>query len=178
MGLVPRIRRLAQEGLQVKLAVSLHAATDAERSAIMPVNVRWPLEELMAACNDYVEHTGRRITFEWALIAGQNDTPDVAHKLGALLATLNKSCHVNLIPLNPTAGFDGKPTQAADCRVFVEILAEYGVAATPRVRRGIDIDAGAGSSRPRSARSQAAVAPRSDRHFSGASGRMMTEERS
>ena len=68
VGLVPRIQRLSQEGLQVKLAVSLHAASDAERSAIMPVNVRWPLDELMAACNGYVEKTGRRITFEWALI--------------------------------------------------------------------------------------------------------------
>ena len=68
VGLVPRIQRLSQEGLQVKLAVSLHAASDVERSAIMPVNVRWPLDELMAACNDYVEKTGRRITFEWALI--------------------------------------------------------------------------------------------------------------
>lgn len=68
VGLVPRIQRLSQEGLQVKLAVSLHAASDAERSAIMPVNVRWPLDQLMAACNDYVKETGRRITFEWALI--------------------------------------------------------------------------------------------------------------
>ena len=144
VGLVPRIRRLAQEGIQVNLAVSLHAASDAERSAIMPVNLRFPLSELMSACDDYVQQTGRRITFEWALIAGQNDTPEVAHKLGKLLSTLNKSCHVNLIPLNPTAGFDGAPTKAADCKVFVDILAEYGVAATPRVRRGIDIDAGCG----------------------------------
>jgi hypothetical protein len=127
--------------LQVKLAVSLHAASDEERNAIMPVNVRWPLRDLMSACDEYVRLTGRRITFEWALIAGQNDTPEVAHKLGKLLSSLNKSCHVNLIPLNPTAGFDGAPTKAADCKVFVDILAEYGVAATPRVRRGIDIDA-------------------------------------
>lgn len=144
VGLVPRILRLATEGLQVKLAVSLHAATDAERSAIMPVNLRWPLDELMAACNQYVSLTGRRITFEWALIAGTNDTPEVAHTLGKLLGKLNSSCHVNLIPLNPTAGYDGKPTKAADCQVFIDILAQYGVAATPRVRRGIDIDAGCG----------------------------------
>jgi len=144
VGLVPRILRLAKEGLQVKLAVSLHAATDAERSAIMPVNQRWPLAELMAACDEYVAQTGRRISFEWALIAGQNDTPEVAHKLGKLLSTLNNSCHVNLIPLNPTDGFDGAPTKAADCKVFVDVLATYGVAATPRVRRGIDIDAGCG----------------------------------
>ena len=70
VGLVPRIQRLSQEGLQVKLAVSLHAASDEERDAIMPVNVRWPLDQLMAACNEYVKQTGRRITFEWALIGG------------------------------------------------------------------------------------------------------------
>jgi len=68
----------------------------------------------------------------------------VAHKLGKLLSTLNDSCHVNLIPLNPTEGFDGAPTKAADCKVFIDILSTYGVAATPRVRRGIDIDAGCG----------------------------------
>ena len=100
VGLVPRIQRLAKEGLQVKLAVSLHAANDKERSEIMPVNVRFPLRDLMQTCRDYVRDTGRRITFEWALIAGQNDTPETAHELGQLLQGL--MCHVNLIPLNPT----------------------------------------------------------------------------
>uniref|UniRef100_A0A7S1DYM6 Radical SAM core domain-containing protein n=1 Tax=Hemiselmis andersenii TaxID=464988 RepID=A0A7S1DYM6_HEMAN len=142
VGLVPRIQRLSKEGLQVKLAVSLHAANDRERSEMMPVNVRFPLSELMQACRDYIRDTGRRITFEWALIAGKNDTPETAHELGALLQGM--MCHVNLIPLNPTSGFDGKPTQAADVKTFVEVLAEYGVTATPRVRRGIDIDAGCG----------------------------------
>jgi 23S rRNA (adenine2503-C2)-methyltransferase len=149
VGLVPRIRRLAKEGLQVNLAVSLHAATDAERSVIMPVNQRWPLATLMAACDEYVAATGRRITFEWALIEGQNDTPMVAHTLGKLLQSLEKKCHVNLIPLNPTDGFTGKPTTSADCQVFIEILGTYGVVATPRLRRGIDIDAGCGQLKQR-----------------------------
>ncbi|EKX49674.1 hypothetical protein GUITHDRAFT_85651 [Guillardia theta CCMP2712] len=151
VGLVPRIRRLAEENMQIKLAVSLHAASDEERNAIMPVNLRFPLADLMETCKFYVEKTGRRISFEWALIAGQNDTPEVANKLGHLLKWndfnpqgLNKMCHVNLIPLNPTAGFDGKPTKAAECDIFIKILSKYGVTATTRVRRGIDIDAGCG----------------------------------
>ncbi len=142
VGLVPEIRRFAQEGLQVTLAVSLHAATDAERRALLPVGRRWPLSELMAACGEYVEVSGRRITFEWALIAGQNDDPATAATLGALLEGLH--CHVNLIPLNPTGGYAGQPTDAVAAEAFVAVLAEHGVPATLRVRRGIDIDAGCG----------------------------------
>mmetsp|Transcript_35572 Transcript_35572/g.87493 ORF Transcript_35572/g.87493 Transcript_35572/m.87493 type:complete len:458 (+) Transcript_35572:54-1427(+) len=142
VGLVPRIERLSKEGLQIKLAVSLHAANDAERDAIMPVNVRFPLSELMSTCKKYVAETGRKITFEWALIAGKNDTPEVAHELGKLLNGL--MCHVNLIPLNPTDGYGGKPTRPAEVKAFVDVLAKYGITATPRVRRGIDIDAGCG----------------------------------
>ena len=142
VGLVPQIRRFAEEGLQVRLAISLHAATDAERSALLPVNRRWPLRELMAACRDYVGKTGRRITFEWALIRGETDTMEQAHALGKLLQGL--LCHVNAIPLNPTADFAGSPSKADEVARFVSILAEYGVSATVRVRRGIDIDAGCG----------------------------------
>lgn len=142
VGLVPLIRRFADGGIQVKLAISLHAATDEERSALLPVNKRYPLKDLLAACRYYVEQTGRRITFEWALIAGENDTPEQAHKLGALLRGL--LCHVNLIPLNPTSGYGGAPSQTPAVEQFIAILAEYGVSATVRVRRGIDIDAGCG----------------------------------
>ena len=142
VGLVPQIRRFAEEGLQVRLAISLHAATDAERSALLPVNKRWPLRELMAACRDYVGKTGRRISFEWALIRGETDTMEQAHALGKLLQGL--LCHVNAIPLNPTADFAGSPSEADEVARFVSILAEYGVNATVRVRRGIDIDAGCG----------------------------------
>ena len=140
VGLVPEIRQFAEEGLQVKLAISLHAASDEERSALLPVNKRWPLNKLIDACRYYVEKTGRRITFEWALIAGENDTPEQAHKLGALLEGL--LCHVNLIPLNLTAGYTGQPSKIAFA--FIETLMNYGVSATVRVRRGIDIDAGCG----------------------------------
>lgn len=142
VGLVPQIRRFADEGLQVTLALSLHAATDEERGALLPVNRRWPLSEVMAACHYYVEKTGRRITFEWALIAGKNDSSQEAHRLGRLLKGL--SCHVNLIPLNPTQGYEGAPTEAPAAAEFVDVLSRYGVAATVRVRRGIDIDAGCG----------------------------------
>ncbi len=142
VGLVPMIRRFADEDLQVRLAVSLHAATDDERSALLPVNRRYPLRELIDACRYYVEKSSRRMTFEWALIAGENDTALQAHLLGELLRGL--MCHVNLIPLNPTAGYGGQPSQSPAIRQFIEILATYGVPATIRVRRGIDIDAGCG----------------------------------
>ncbi|MDP2312627.1 MAG: 23S rRNA (adenine(2503)-C(2))-methyltransferase RlmN [Pseudomonadota bacterium] len=142
VGLAPKIRQFAEEGLQVTLAISLHAATDAERSALLPVNDRWPIAELLDACRHYVDKTGRRITFEWALIAGKNDQPEVAERLGRLLRGL--PCHVNLIPLNPTTRYDGAPTALPDAARFVEILERHGVPATVRVRRGIDIDAGCG----------------------------------
>jgi 23S rRNA (adenine2503-C2)-methyltransferase len=142
VGLVPQIRRFAEEGLQVRLAISLHAATDEERSDLLPVNKRWPLRELLAACHYYVEKTGRRITFEWALIQGENDTEEQAHALGRLLQGL--LCHVNLIPLNVTPGFTGGPSSLVRVNHFVEILGEYAIPATVRVRRGIDIDAGCG----------------------------------
>ena len=142
VGLVPQIRRLASEGVQLTLAISLHAANDADRSALLPVNRRWPLSELMDACREYVEATGRRISFEWALIEGRTDTLEQATELGQLLRGLN--CHVNLIPLNPTGGYDGQPTSVGTANAFVARLDSFGVPATLRVRRGIDIDAGCG----------------------------------
>lgn len=142
VGLVPQIRRFADEGLQVKLAVSLHKADDEERSALMPVNRRWDIEELIEACRYYTHQTNRRITFEWAAIADENDTPAEAHKLGRLLAGL--LCHVNIIPLNPTGGYSGLPADSENIDKFINILNHYGVSATVRVRRGIDINAGCG----------------------------------
>jgi len=142
VGLVPAITRFAAEGLQVKLAVSLHAATDAERSALLPVNKRYPLKDLIAACKDYTERSGRRMSFEWTLIQGKNDTPEQAHALGTLLRGLN--CHVNVIPLNPTPGFRGDPSVMMRINDFIAVLADYRVTATVRIRRGIDIDAGCG----------------------------------
>ena len=142
VGLVPQIRRFSDEGLQVKLAISLHAATDSERLALLPVNKRWPLNELMDACREYIDKTGRRVTFEWASIQNENDTPEQAHALGLLLKGV--LCHVNIIPLNPTGGYHHSPSGVDRVNQFIAILAEYGVSATVRVRRGIDIAAGCG----------------------------------
>lgn len=142
VGLVPQIRRFADEGLQVKLAVSLHKADNDERTELMPVNKRWDIEELIETCRYYTHQTGRRITFEWAAIADENDTPEEAHKLGRLLAGL--LCHVNIIPLNPTGGYSGIPADPTKIEKFISILNHYHVGATIRVRRGIDIDAGCG----------------------------------
>jgi 23S rRNA (adenine2503-C2)-methyltransferase len=147
VGLAPQIRRFADEDLQVTLAVSLHKATDEARAALMPVNKRWNLEALLEACHYYVERTNRRITFEWASIAGENDTQQQAHALGLLLRGLH--CHVNIIPLNPTGGYTGMPSDLGTIRAFIDTLAAYGVPATVRVRRGIDIDAGCGQLKSR-----------------------------
>jgi 23S rRNA (adenine2503-C2)-methyltransferase len=142
VGLVPQIYAFAELGLQVKLAVSLHSARDEERSALMPINRRWPIRELMAACRHYANRSGRRVSFEWALIAGKNDTVEEATRLGELLAHMR--CHVNLIPLNPTGGYAEAPGSPEAAAAFVATLEAMGVPATVRVRRGIDIDAGCG----------------------------------
>lgn len=141
-GLVPAIRRFTGEKRQVNLAVSLHAVEDAPRSAMMPVNKRYPIAELMSACREYVETTRRRITFEWALIHGVNDTPEVAEKLAALLHGM--LCHVNAIPLNPTTGYRGKAASRERAEAFRQVLEQHGIPCTVRVRRGIDIQAGCG----------------------------------
>lgn len=108
VGIAPRIRKLADEYPQIGLAISLHQATDEKRGALMPVNKRYPIAELLEACKYFVKTTSRRITFEWALIRGETDTEESAHELGQLLRGL--LCHVNVIPLNPTKGYGGKPT--------------------------------------------------------------------
>jgi 23S rRNA (adenine2503-C2)-methyltransferase len=142
VGLVPAMRRFADEKKQVGLAVSLHAATDDERSALIPINKKWNLATLMDACRYYIEQTGRRITFEWALIAGETDTVEQAQALGLLIKGLN--CHVNAIPLNPTTGYGGQPSDPERVKIWQDTLAQYGVSSTIRVRRGIDIQAGCG----------------------------------
>ena len=142
VGLVPMIRRFATEKRQVNLAVSLHSADDALRLEMMPVNKRYPIDELLAACREYVEATGRRITFEWALINGVNDTPEQAEKLARRLKGL--LCHVNAIPLNPTTGYAGKATTRERAAAFKQVLEAHGIPCTVRTRRGIDIQAGCG----------------------------------
>jgi 23S rRNA (adenine2503-C2)-methyltransferase len=142
VGLVPQIRRFADERRQVNLAISLHAVDDDERLAMMPVNRRYKIDEVLDACRYYIEKTHRRVTFEWALIHGINDTPEVAVKLAARLKGL--LCHVNAIPLNPTSGFDGQATSRQRADRFKETLEQAGVPCTIRMRRGIDINAGCG----------------------------------
>jgi len=147
VGLVPAIRRYADEQRQTPLAISLHAATDAERDKLIPINKRYPITDLMDACRYYIEKTGRRLTIEWALINGENDTIEQAQALGQLVQQL--LCHVNLIPLNPTNGYSGSPSSRRRVEAFQEELARYGVSSTVRVRRGIDIQAGCGQLRDR-----------------------------
>ena len=142
VGLVPQIRRFADEKRQVNLAISLHAADDAERLAIMPVNKRYKIDDVLDACRYYVAQTGRRITFEWALINGINDTPEVAKRLASRLKGL--LCHVNAIPLNPTTGYEGRATDRNRAVAFKDILEQAGIPCTIRMRRGIDIQAGCG----------------------------------
>lgn len=141
-GLVPSIQRFAREKRQVNLAISLHASQNEARTGMMPVNKRWSIEELIDACRDYVAATGRRVTFEWALIHEVNDTPAEARRLSALLKGL--LCHVNAIPLNPTTGYSGKPTDPDRAHAFKAILEQNGIPCTIRMRRGIDIQAGCG----------------------------------
>ena len=125
------------------LAVSLHAANQAERVALVPAAKKWPLDELMAACRTYSTRTGRRIFYEWTLIEGKNDSPEQARAVGRLLHGL--SAQVNLIPLNPTAGYVGVPTRSEAAKIFQRILAdEFALPSTVRQRRGIDIAAGCG----------------------------------
>jgi 23S rRNA (adenine2503-C2)-methyltransferase len=141
-GLVPAIRRFADEKRQVNLAVSLHAVENPLRSSMMPVNKKHNVEDLLQACKYYVDTTSRRITFEWALINGVNDTPEEAHRLANRLKGL--LCHVNAIPLNPTTGYSGKATTKERAYQFKSILEGEGIPCTIRMRRGIDIQAGCG----------------------------------
>jgi 23S rRNA (adenine2503-C2)-methyltransferase len=142
VGLIPMIRRFAAEDRQVNLAISLHAADDAMRSSLLPINRKYPIPDLIVACRDYVTMTGRRLTFEWALIRDVNDTPEVAQKLAGLLKGL--LCHVNVIPLNPTQKYPGQATSRDRAAAFCAILEASGIPATVRIRRGIDIQAGCG----------------------------------
>ncbi len=147
VGLVPGIDRFAAEDLQINLAVSLHAPNDALRATLVPVNQRYPIAEVIAACRRYVARTHRRISFEYAMMAGINDSPALAEALATLLQGL--LCHVNLIPLNPVVGSPFQPSRREDVDAFVAILESRGIPTTLRVRRGIDIDAGCGQLRAR-----------------------------
>lgn len=145
VGLVPMIDRMAEEPLQINLAVSLHAPHDALRDQLVPINRRYPLGALLSACRRYVARTHRRITFEYALMQGINDQQQHAQDLAYLLRGL--LCHVNLIPLNPVAGSSFQPSNRQDTQAFVDVLRAAGIPATLRLRRGIEINAGCGQLR-------------------------------
>ncbi len=146
-GLVPQMHDLAGEGLQITLALSLHAATDEKRKKLMPVANRYGLEELMEACAYYFEKTGRRITFEYSLIGGVNDRPQDAAQLARLVRPLN--CHVNLIPVNPIKEKNLRPCSREEAAAFKSMLEKYGINATVRREMGRDIDGACGQLRRR-----------------------------
>ena len=145
VGLIPMIDRMADEGLQVNLAVSLHAPNNDLRSKLVPPSRRYPVDDLLASVRRYITKTNRRVTFEYALMRGTNDSPalaeDLADKLQGIL------CHVNLIPLNPIPDSPFQPTSDKDTQRFADILNARGISTTVRIRRGIEIDAGCGQLR-------------------------------
>jgi 23S rRNA (adenine2503-C2)-methyltransferase len=141
-GLVPQIKRLSREKLQVGLAVSLHASDNALRDRLVPVNRKYPLEELIPACREYYRATGRRVSFEYVLFKGINDSLTRARALARLLQGLN--CHVNLIPANPTSDRTFQPPSAPVILAFERELRQSHVNATLRQPRGQDIAAGCG----------------------------------
>ena len=144
VGLIPGIRALKDLPLPVNLAVSLHAANDRLRDELVPINRRYPIDELLDACADYLEVKNRRVSFEWAMIDRVNDRAGDAEELAALCRRLRPSAHVNLIPLNPTPGYPTRGTPLRRVHEFRDRLEELGANATVRRNRGTDIDAACG----------------------------------
>lgn len=148
VGLVPAIRKLSQEQLQVNLAISLHAPTDELRSQTMPINRKYPLHELLEACKKYIAATRRQVTFEYVLLADVNDTPTHAQQLADLLAPLKQFAHVNCIPVNATSASYHTPGSDS-IRAFRNALYERGISNSVRAERGDDIAAACGQLRTR-----------------------------
>lgn len=144
-GLVPRIYELAKLHLGLTLSVSLHAPTNEMRSAMMPANDAYPLEQLIPACRAYQKDTGRRVSFEYALVRGVNDSAETARQLADLIRGMG--AHVNLIPINPVDGSPYSATDAKHVKAFQETLTRLGVNATIRRRLGADISAACGQLR-------------------------------
>ena len=144
-GVVPKIDALANEGLPINLAVSLHAANDLTRSSIMPINRKWGIDEVLAASARYVERTKRRVTFEYVLLAGVNDSPSTARELAERITRSGQTSdyHVNLIPVNAGPGGFRRPP-AATMERFAQLQRDHGIAATVRISKGQDIAAGCG----------------------------------
>jgi len=144
VGIIPGIHALREWHLPVNLAVSLHAARNDLRNELVPINKRYPLEDLVQACRQYLEVKNRRVTFEWALIDKVNDTDRDARELARICHRLQPSAHVNLIPLNPTPGWPTTGSSAQRVREFRDLLQSLGVNATIRNNRGTDIAAACG----------------------------------
>lgn len=144
-GLVPQMEKLGEEKLQITLALSLHAATDEKRRALMPVANRYTLEEVLGACADYYEKTKRRITFEYSLVGGENDTAKDAALLSEKIKGLN--CHVNLIPVNPIKERNFRQSGKKDMVIFKNKLEKCGINVTIRREMGRDIDGACGQLR-------------------------------
>ncbi len=146
-GIVDKIYDLAEKKYQLTLSVSLHAPNDEIRSRLMPVNRRWNVEELLKACRFYIKQTGRRISFEYALIGGVNDSYGCAHELAHCLKGM--LCHVNLIPVNPVKGTPYRKSTPEKTHQFLRILCDEGITTTVRRTLGADIDASCGQLRRR-----------------------------
>ena len=144
-GIVPRIRQFADEGLNVTLALSLHAPNDEKRRELMPIANRYSLEEVLAACRYYFDRTGRRLTFEYSLVGGKNDSEEDARQLAGLLKGLN--CHVNLIPVNPIKERNYVQSGQKVIEAFKNKLEKYKINVTIRREMGRDIDGACGQLR-------------------------------
>ena len=144
-GIVPKIREFAEEGLNVTLALSLHAPTDEKRRALMPIANKYSLREVLEACRYYYDKTGRRLTFEYSLVGGQNDSQEDARELASLLKGLN--CHVNLIPVNPIKERDYVQSGQKVIEAFKNKLEKYKINVTIRREMGRDIDGACGQLR-------------------------------
>ncbi len=142
VGYIPGIQKLARHPKRYSLAVSLHGVDDEERQTLVPINKRWPLGELLEACREYSSVKRARVFFAWTLIKDVNDSDNHARKLGELLKGID--AHVNLIPLNPTEGFEGQAPDESRVRAFQMIIQQSGLPSTVRQRRGIDVAAGCG----------------------------------
>lgn len=163
VGLPQAILRFAAEQRQINLAISLHAAEDPLRSSLLPINQKYPLDILFAACKEYVEKTHRRITFEYALIQDVNDSEEHARLLANRLQLFRQAgtalCHVNVIPLNPTRLYAGQATSRQQAEIFQRILEKNGIPCTIRMRRGIEIQAGCGQLATEAERNRGATHP-------------------
>jgi 23S rRNA (adenine2503-C2)-methyltransferase len=147
-GIIPSIKKLAEENLQVELSVSLHAVTDKIRSVLIPANKKYPLKELLSTCKDYIDKTNRQVTFEYILIKGLNSDLQSARGLSVILKEL-RLCKVNLIPANPVKELNVEPPGKLDILLFRDYLLKHGATVTFRKTRGQDIEAACGQLRMR-----------------------------